>query len=155
MSDTIPGAFITRKGEGEVFTFLGDRTEVLISDKDTGGAYALIDAVFAPGSGSPPHVHANEDEFFLVIDGEIDFHVDGKVLRAKAGDFVHAYRGTPHFFVNPLDRPSRMQIGILPGHFLNFFREFATPLDAAPQPPDPVKLTEAAARYGVTIFPPA
>ena len=48
-----------------------------------------------------------------------------------------------------------MQVGIVPGHFLNFFREFASPLDAAPQPPDIPGLIAAAARYGVTIFRPA
>ena len=156
MTEKIPGGQLTRKGSGEKFYFVGDVVEVLVSNKDTSGEYALVEMEFQPGSGAPPHTHDHEDEFFRVIDGEFDFHIGEQVIRAKTGDIVVAHRGdVRHFFVNPLERTGRLQVGFVPGNFLDFFREMGAPLEAGPQPLDAPRMTAVAAKYGVTIFPPS
>jgi len=152
MTEQVSGGRITRQGQGERFLFLGELVEVLVSEEATGGAYSLAEFTFPPGSGAPPHVHAHEDEIFHVLEGELEFHLGDAVVRAKAGDTVHALRGHKHFFVNATDCTARMQVGIVPGGFMNFFRSMGSPVGETPPPPDIPGLVAAAEKYGCTIF---
>jgi uncharacterized cupin superfamily protein len=36
----------------------------------------------------PVHIHPNQDEFILVLDGELDLKLDGVWPKALAGDLV-------------------------------------------------------------------
>lgn len=45
-----------------------------------------------------PHYHANHSDSFYVIEGELEFQIDGKTVRAKAGTLVVAPRGAVHAF---------------------------------------------------------
>ncbi len=42
------------------------------------------------------HHHANEDELFLVIDGQIDIHFRDRVVSLKEGEFCIVPRGVEH-----------------------------------------------------------
>ena len=42
------------------------------------------------------HDHANEDEMFLVIDGQFDLHFRDRVVTLKAGEFCIVPRGVEH-----------------------------------------------------------
>jgi mannose-6-phosphate isomerase-like protein (cupin superfamily) len=42
------------------------------------------------------HHHANEDEMFLVIDGQFDLHFRDRVVTLKAGEFCIVPRGVEH-----------------------------------------------------------
>ncbi len=44
------------------------------------------------GSGSPLHVHRNEDEWFYVTEGELTFWVGGQVITAGAGSLSRPAR---------------------------------------------------------------
>lgn len=151
------GSIVRRQAEAE-YWFLGDPFDVLASAEDTGGAYALMAFSFRPGSGAPPHRHAQEDEFFYIVEGELEFHAAGNTIRAVAGDFVQLVKGEEHFFVNPLDRPARVLIGIVPADFLGFFLELSTRRAGSPTPPPmpPFEtIAASAAKYGVILTPPA
>lgn len=53
-------------------------------DKDFIDGRTLKMSVVAPGSAThPPHVH-DEDEFFFVLEGKAEFHLDGKTEVAGA-----------------------------------------------------------------------
>lgn len=152
MTEQVSGGRITRQGQGERFLFLGELVEVLVSEEATGGAYSLAEFTLSPGSGAPPHVHTNEDEIFHILEGEVEFHMEDAVLHAKEGDTVHALRGHRHYFVNATGRTARMQVGIVPGKFMNFFRSMGTPVGETPPPPDIPGLVAEAGQYGCTIF---
>ena len=53
------------------------------SSETTGGRVAVIEHVAPRGTGSPLHVHHNEDEWFYVIEGEVTFWVGGQVITAR------------------------------------------------------------------------
>ena len=55
--------------EGEAFWLTGMLKTVKIGSADTGGRYGLIEVLVPPGLGSPWHVHADEDEWFYVLEG--------------------------------------------------------------------------------------
>jgi mannose-6-phosphate isomerase-like protein (cupin superfamily) len=42
------------------------------------------------------HHHENEDELFLVIDGELDLQLEAETLRVRKGEFVIVPRGVEH-----------------------------------------------------------
>jgi len=58
--------------------------------------------------GPPGHAHAEEDDAFYILDGEITFEVDGREVRAPAGTFVLVPPGTHHTFGNRTGEPARI-----------------------------------------------
>ncbi len=51
-----------------------------------------------PGAESPLHVHAHEDEAYIVLNGHITFQVGDGRADAGPGSFVFLPRGVPHGF---------------------------------------------------------
>ncbi|MGH2673757.1 MAG: cupin domain-containing protein [Actinomycetota bacterium] len=45
-----------------------------------------------------PHYHANHTDSFYVLEGELEFEIDGRAVRATAGTLVVAPRGAVHAF---------------------------------------------------------
>lgn len=63
----------------------------------------------APNAHGPEaHVHADEDDAFYVLDGELVFELDEGEVRAPAGTFVLVPPGVNHTFANALGTPTRV-----------------------------------------------
>jgi mannose-6-phosphate isomerase-like protein (cupin superfamily) len=63
----------------------------------------------APGAKGPAtHVHADEDDAFYILDGELTFMLDEGEVAAPGGTFVLVPPGVNHTFRNPLDAPTRV-----------------------------------------------
>jgi mannose-6-phosphate isomerase-like protein (cupin superfamily) len=63
----------------------------------------------APDADGPEsHVHAEEDDVFYVLDGELTFLLDDGEVAAPTGTFVLVPPGVNHTFRNALDRPTRV-----------------------------------------------
>ena len=77
----------------------GNLTTNLAETKDTNGAFLLVEAMLAPGTEPPPHVHTREDELFYVLEGEFDVYVGKDVFKVKGGECVFMPRFRPHAFV--------------------------------------------------------
>src|SRR4029077_19049517 len=76
---------------------------MLMDVKDTaeerGGALSVIDSRLRAAATPPLHVHHTADEAFFVLEGEVEFFLDGaEPRRAGPGDFVFGPRGVPHRF---------------------------------------------------------
>lgn len=150
---------LVKPGDGRKLIVVGDTYTVLASGDDTGGAFALFHAVVPPGHGSPPHVHTREDEMFFIIEGRLNFVVDGKELIATTGTYVFGPRNIKHNFVNRSDKPVSMLFQTTPAGIEHFFaRVSQSPQDAA-RPPTPqyLQMLVATARdFGMIIdVPPA
>lgn len=85
----------------------------------------------APLDGPPLHIHANEDEAFYVLEGQLRFLLDGESHGAPSGSFVFLPRGTPHCFQNIGDRPARMLVLFTPSGMEHFFDRFAAQTSGA------------------------
>ena len=46
-----------------------------VQNKDTLGAYSLIEFTVKPRTGPVPHRHSREDEAFYILDGELEFRL--------------------------------------------------------------------------------
>ena len=62
----------------------------------------------ANAHGPEAHVHADEDDAFFILDGELTFWVDGDEVAAPTGTFVLVPPGVEHTFANALDTPTRV-----------------------------------------------
>src|SRR5258708_40252328 len=90
------------------------------------GPLTAFEKTIGPLDGPPLHVHANEDEAFYVLEGQLRFRLDAELKSAPAGSFVFVPRGTPHCFQNIGDRPARILVLFTPTGMEHFFDRFAT-----------------------------
>jgi quercetin dioxygenase-like cupin family protein len=150
-------AVVRQPGAGRTVAVVGDVYCFLATGEDTGGKYALWEAVVPPGGGPPPHAHSREEEGFYVLEGEITFTVGGQRLVAGAGTFANLPVGTPHSFKNEGGRPARMLISVAPAGLERMFFEFGVPLPegsttALPPTKEEIeKLLAVAPKYGIEI----
>jgi quercetin dioxygenase-like cupin family protein len=146
-------------GEGEALWFLGSLATLKASSDSTAGRVAVIEHLSPRGSGSPLHVHHNEDEWFYVIEGELTFWVGGQVITAPAGSFVYGPRDIPHTFTVSSEQ-ARFLLVVEPAGFDGFLRALAEPAEQlaipapATEPPDMEAMVRLAAEYGVEILGP-
>src|SRR5438045_9009022 len=99
---------IRTPGKGRTVAVVGDVYRLLATGEDTGGTYAMWEAIVPPGGGPPPHVHSREEEGFYILEGEINLHISDRRLVARAGMFANIPVGTPHSFKNESNQPAKM-----------------------------------------------
>jgi quercetin dioxygenase-like cupin family protein len=143
-------------GEGRRLWIVGDTMTFKATAAQTGGSMTVVEVLAAPGGGPPPHVHADEDEMWFVLDGEFEILHGDEALRLTAGGFAFVPRGTLHRFENVGDRPARVLIVFTPGGFDGFFFEAGLPVVDGETPPalgpDEIERSrDAAARYGMDV----
>ena len=59
---------------GQTLSVVGGNYRVLVSGKQTNGAFSVIDMLIPPQNGPGPHAHANFHESFYIVDGEVEVH---------------------------------------------------------------------------------
>lgn len=106
-----------------------DRGRIIVSGRDTDGAYSLMEYVIAPCSSGGPlnygaHQHGAIEETFLVQEGSLDFLLKEEVFRLDAGDFVRVPAGTRHGFANTSGAEVRLLVGFVPGGFEDLFLRY-------------------------------
>lgn len=142
---------------------LGSLFRWLATARDTGGAYALAEVEVRAGCEPPPHTHTHEEESFYVLEGEVDFALDGEVTQASPGDLVVLPRDKTHAFAVRSER-ARMLLWVTPPGLEDAFAatsELAA-RDELPPPPDGPPPREVIERLlavhgarGVRFSPPA
>ena len=109
---------------GERLTFGGITMEVLADSESTGGALTAIVEV-PPLLDTPAHVHANEDELFVAIEGEHVITRGEEEITIGPGEAVFAPRGVPHSQRRVVEGEGRIMFVCTPGGLEGFFRELA------------------------------
>ena len=81
---------------GKDYDWSADHTYVKVSAQDTGGAYTLMEdnlkATFQLGL----HLHRDHAETFYILEGKVDFYIDGDWVRTTPGACLHVPPGIPH-----------------------------------------------------------
>jgi mannose-6-phosphate isomerase-like protein (cupin superfamily) len=78
-----------------------------------------------PKNGVPMHIHDNEKEYFIVVEGILRTVVGGMTLDVPAGNAVTATKGVPHAWCNLSNSPVRMLVIFTPGRLEELFRAVA------------------------------
>ena len=87
----------------------------------TGNYDLLMGETPAKVPGPPPHLHQNYKEVFLVVEGEMDFMVDGKPMKVSAGESIDIPPHTLHTFGNNSDKTCKWVNIHSPKGFRDFF----------------------------------
>ena len=102
----------------------------------TAGRLSLVEHPLQPRAlGSPMHTHRDEDEYSVVLEGQVGAQIGAQAVVAGPGDVLVKPRGVPHAFWNPADEPARLLEIISPAGFEGYFAGLAhnatsTPLTA-------------------------
>lgn len=147
MSQITP--FIKVSEQDRVFRALGDELRFHATGAETGGSHTLFTVVTAPGGGPPPHVHARESETFHVLEGKVEFFLDGKWTEVPAGATVFMPIGSFHTFRNTGSAPSRMLVCAAPSGFEVFFAELSAESER-PGGPDMARIMAISAAHGIS-----
>ena len=154
LSGAAAGLKVVQPGEGRIGGLAPGISVVFkIDGADTGGALSIVEHPFAVGALVPPHVHTLEDEYSIVLDGEIGFRSEDREVVLGAGGYIVKPRGEVHAMWNAGTTPARMIEIITPAGFERFFAEM-TEMTAV-GPPDPADLASLGERYGLPFVEPA
>jgi len=107
---------------------LGHKIKVL----HPSGDFDMVEGTTYPNvPGPPPHFHTGYSESFYVLEGSMEFLVNGQTVFLEEGDAIDLPPNTPHTFKTKGDAPSRWLNIHSPKGFLSFFNEFG--IDAGQQ----------------------
>ncbi len=156
-AEPVTTTLIRATGEGEVTWFFNALMTTKATMSETAGAYSLTEHLVTSASNPPMHVQLDEDEAFYILDGEIEFEVDGVVATATPGTFAFVARGAAHRF-SVLTETARMLVicsGKPTDNLEDFFTGMGDPATerALPTPsaPDEQRLVELCARTGIEL----
>jgi quercetin dioxygenase-like cupin family protein len=144
---------VVRPGEGRVGGLApGVGVIFKIDGADSGGTLSIVEHPFAIGALVPPHVHHLEDEFSIVLEGEIGFRSNDQEVVLGPGGYIVKPRGEVHAMWNAGATPARMIEVISPAGFEGFFRELSDM--TAVGAPDPADIASLGERYQLPFAQP-
>jgi quercetin dioxygenase-like cupin family protein len=116
----------------------------LVTGQDTRHT-SMFDWTIPPAFATGLHVHRVQEESFYMLDGECEWHIGEKVIRATAGTYLFIPPGVPHNITNVSERPARVLMTVSPPGHEHYFEELAQL--AASGAPDPKALAGLRDRY--------
>jgi quercetin dioxygenase-like cupin family protein len=143
-------ATIVKSGDRAALNVLGMPLTMLCEARETGGAWSLFEEEVPMGMGPPPHRH-DWDEAYYILDGEVEFEIDGQPVRSTAGDFNYLPRNTVHGFKGVSAAPARVLIFAAPAHGSEFFQEINSEVRSIPGDLD--KIPRIGERHGIEFMP--
>jgi quercetin dioxygenase-like cupin family protein len=146
------GGYAIAPGEGEALWFNGGLGVLKATAEQTDGRFAAMELQAPKGFASPLHIHREEDEFFVVLAGEVRVRHGDEVIEAVTGSVVYGPRNVAHAFRVDSDE-ARLLLFFGPAGVEGFFREGGKAARFLGLPPadetflDKQALTEIAGRY--------
>lgn len=108
-------------------------------------------ATFPDGTFVPPHIHPHQDEFIYMLQGRLDFVLEGKEAAAEPGDLVRLPKGRPHGIFNKSGQDAKCLFWVSPARRL--YDLFWAIHDMGPNA-DPADLVAVSAKHEVDFLPP-
>jgi mannose-6-phosphate isomerase-like protein (cupin superfamily) len=138
--------FCVAEGDGERLAFSGAEFVIKASADTTGDSFSVIEE--SQPLDTPRHVHENEDELFVILEGEHVFTIGTETFRAGPGAVVFAPRRVPHEHRRVVPRVGRFLACVSPPGFEGFFRDLSElELSGSAMPEAYASISE---RYGIT-----
>jgi len=96
-----------------------------IAKHNPSGNFDMVEGITPSNvQGPPPHYHAGFSELFVVLEGTMEFMVNGEMIKVETGDAVDLSPNTIHTFNNADDSLCRWLNIHSPKGFLSFFENF-------------------------------
>ena len=140
-------ALVVAPSEGRVIECLGDGCTVKTPGSETNGRFALLEFTSPKDVGPPPHKHAWHEGYW-VIDGKIEFVIDGKRQTLTPGSWIVVPGGTVHSS-KVLSDGARYLMFAEPAGVEEFLAEVQE--QTADDPGNMNKILQIAGRHGVEV----
>lgn len=137
---------------GQAVNVLGIPMFIRVHGRDTNGTLAVVESHDLPGGGPPPHIHHREDETFQILEGEYEFTIAGKTLRATPGTTLFAPRDIPHTYRCAGTKPGKLMVLLTPAGFEDFFAAIGAMTPEQQQ--DIPNVMAVAEKFGLEFLPP-
>jgi quercetin dioxygenase-like cupin family protein len=134
-------------GGGRGYDWSKDHTFVKVSSADTGGAFALMEDNLKLECALGLHLHRQHAETFYILDGEINFYIDGDWMAAAPGTCIHIPPGVPHAVDLPQGGTGQMLMIYQPSGFDRYLAELATMTEQ--QLENPKRMERLDAKYDI------
>jgi mannose-6-phosphate isomerase-like protein (cupin superfamily) len=133
----------------------GEDTVLTVGGAETRGAYAArLNAAPRGFTAVPLHIHRDAEEAFLVLDGELTVHADGRSVAAPPGAFVLIPRGLVHAIANLGSTPVRWLTLISPAAPAAWVEAEDDLIVESAGSPNQAQLDEIHRRFGLEIVGP-
>lgn len=130
--------FISKSDAAPAYWFVNCLWIILVDGKETGGRFSLLEQHMPKGSAPIPHVHNFTDEWFYILDGELEAVVADKTIVANKGDTLWIPRGTVHSFKVTSD-VCRVLNGYEPAGVEQIIKGLSQPAERRELPPQSAK----------------
>lgn len=113
-----------RKGDTIENPIIGERVTFLKTSAETDGEMVLIETAVTPnGFVAAEHIHPFQSERFEILEGVVEFKLDGEIVVARAGDVVMVEAGAAHQFRNVGEEEVRFLTEVCPALAFEAFLE--------------------------------
>ena len=138
---------------GPNYDWSADHTYVKVSAADTGGHYTLMEDNLKANFSLGLHLHRNHAETFYILDGSVDFYVDGDWMTAVQGTCLHVPPGIEHACIISEDcEAARMLMIYQPSGFDGYLAELSRMSEADMS--DDAKMDALNAKYDIVNLGP-
>jgi mannose-6-phosphate isomerase-like protein (cupin superfamily) len=162
---------IVRPGQGRTLITKAQEVTFKVTGAD-GSFVSCFEVVVPPGFDVGAHSHDHSQEFFYVLEGELellafepvertaerwqDWESSGgdRVVRAGAGSCMFVPPGCPHAFTNPTDKPARMLFQSYPSPNHERYFEEISKIFSAGQTVDSHAVQQLRDRYDISQITP-
>jgi quercetin dioxygenase-like cupin family protein len=128
------------------------RFRYAIGGPESDGAVSMLEVTVPPRTLVKPHVHAREDEFTLVLEGQVGARLGDEVLETiPTGSWLAKPRAVPHALWNAGDGPARILEVVAPGGLERYFEQVA-PILREHGPEWTRRYDALAEEFGLTIL---
>jgi len=108
----------------EGVTLGGQPMVFLVTGKDTKHT-SMFDWTIPAGFATGLHVHRIQEETFYMLEGECQWRVGDRVVRATPGTYLFVPPGVPHDIANVSASPARVLMTVSPPGHEHYFRGLA------------------------------
>ncbi|OLS19093.1 MAG: hypothetical protein HeimC2_42820 [Candidatus Heimdallarchaeota archaeon LC_2] len=146
-------SYTSLANEGYLVSALGSEFNMKASFEETGGLMEVMESIWPPQGGMPPHIHAF-DEIAYFYEGEMKLTIDNKTVEAATGAFVYIPKDVVHAWHNDSSTTCKALIIFMP-KFEPGLRNLLEELAGLPQgEPDMAKVSDIFSRHGTRIIVP-
>ena len=124
------------------------------------GHAVTMELVLPPGGVTPLHVHDDDEDSGVVVEGALKTWCDGEIFDVPTGSWAALPRGRPHAQLATSKTPARIIAVYSTPSFADFVAEVGIPSDRPRPPPGPPpaselpRLRQIAARHHLQIVGP-
>lgn len=153
-------SIVLAPGEGRHLDFLDNLATIKVPAAGE-RTMSVVEFLAPHGFGPPEHRHNDEDELFIVLEGELRFFTGGEEFDGDAGTFAYLARAIPHTF-QVLSESARI-VNVTaslatPPRFDEMVAALGTPATrlSLPEPGyiDPAQVAEVCAAHNIDIVGP-